>query len=215
MGFLEGLKIRRAVYLHGRGKVEEAKAAYTQLYEAGCVSAVYMLPYCVLLLREGGQENYRRVKEILEKAEHAPDMNPQRRQEWIVDDAVARCKLGEMKSAVERLEEAHRDKPCGLIYQTLGYLYIEAGDAEKALAYNQEALDYDDEDSIVLDNLGQTYYRLLGDKEKAREYFDRAIAIKKNQIDTLYFLSRYDLDAGDKAAALEKLRLVAKGKFSP
>ena len=132
-----------------------------------------------------------------------------------MDYAVAQYKLGELDKAVSLLEASHKKTPCGYTYQALGFLYIEVGDAEKALGYNLEALDYDDEDSVVLDNLGQVYYRLLNDKKTAKEYFDRAIALKKNQIDTLYFLSRYDLEAGDKAAALEKLRLAAQGKFSP
>ena len=38
----------------------------------------------------------------------------------------------------------------GLVYETLGYLYVEAGDYEKALAFNTEAYEYDDEDSICL-----------------------------------------------------------------
>ena len=94
-------------------------------------------------------------------------------------------------------------------------MYIEAGDAEKALAYNLEAVDYDDEDPVVLDNMGQTYYRLLGDKEKAKEYFDRAHDIKDTQIDTLYFLAKYDVEAGDKEEALKKLETALEGRFSP
>ena len=39
--------------------------------------------------------------------------------------------------------------------------------------------------------------------------------VKDNQIDTLYFLSRYDLENGDRAAALEKLEKAAEGRFSP
>ena len=76
-------------------------------------------------------------------------------------------------------------------------------------------MDYDEEDPICLDNLGQTYYRVLGDKEKARPWFEKAHAMKEEQIDTLYFLSRYDLDKGDKAAALQKLEKAAEGRFSP
>ena len=132
-----------------------------------------------------------------------------------MDYAVAQYKLGELDKAVNLLEASHRKGACGVTYQALGFLYIEAGDAEKALAYNQEALEYDDEDPIVLDNMGQTYYRLLGDKEKAKEYFDKAHEIKDSQIDTLYFLSRYDEEEGDRQAALEKLEKAAKGRFSP
>ncbi len=86
---------------------------------------------------------------------------------------------------------------------------------EKTLEFNQGALEYDDEDAIFLDNLGQTYYRVLGDKEKAKEYFDKAIAIRPGQIDTLWFLSRYALEAGNTAAAVEYLERAQEGRFSP
>ena len=97
----------------------------------------------------------------------------------------------------------------------LGYLYVEAGDYEKALAFNTEAYDYDDEDSITLDNLAQTYYRLGNDKAKAREFFQKAIELKPTQIDTLYFLAQYDIEEGNKDAAREKLEKALKGRFSP
>ncbi len=76
-------------------------------------------------------------------------------------------------------------------------------------------MDYDDEDPICLDNMGQFLYRVLEDRAEAKQWFDKAHEIKETQIDTLYFLSRYDLEAGDKAAALEKLKTAAEGSFSP
>ncbi len=200
---------------HQKGRTDEARAAYEELYKNGYVSAAYMLPLGVLLLREGGEENYLRVRWFLAKAEEAPDLDPSRRQELLMDYAVAQYKLGELEKAVQLLEASHRKGPCGLTYQSLGFLYIEAGDKEKALSYNQEALDYDDEDPVVLDNLGQTYYRLLDDKETARQYFEKAHEIKDSQIDTLYFLAQYDLEEGKKQDALEKLEQAMEGRFSP
>lgn len=215
MGMMDGFKARRALTAHQKGRVSEARAAYEELYKSGYVSAAYMLPYCVLLLREGGEENFLRVKEILKKAEKAPDLDASRRQELLMDYAVAQYKLGELEKAVQLLEASHRKSPCGLTYQALGFLYIEAGDKEKALSYNKEALDYDDEDAVTLDNMGQTYYRLLGDKEAAKPYFEKAHEIKEGQIDTLYFLAQYDLEAGKKQDALEKLEKAMEGRFSP
>ena len=86
---------------------------------------------------------------------------------------------------------------------------------QKALLFNKEALDYDDEDPIFLDNLAQTYYRCLGDKETAKPFFEKAHDLKPGQIDTLWFLSRYDLEAGNTAAAIEKLETSLEGRFSP
>ena len=38
------------------------------------------------------------------------------------------------------------------------------------MEYNLEALDYDDDDPVVLDNLGQIYYK-MGDIEKGQGIF--------------------------------------------
>ena len=86
---------------------------------------------------------------------------------------------------------------------------------EKAADFIDRSIEYDDEDAICLDNKGQFLYRVLGDKKGARKWFDKAIKIKDNQIDTLYFLSRYDEEAGDRQAALEKMEKAAAGRFSP
>lgn len=216
MGFMDTFKARKGLNLHQKGQHEEALKVYEELYNSGYVSAMYMLPYSVLLLRKGSCDaDFLKVKEVLKKAEKAPDLSPEKRQQLLMNYAVAQYKLGEMEKALHLLEVTHQKSPCGMIYGALGFLYIQAGDAEKALSYNLEALEYDEEDPVTLDNLGQVYYRLLGDKEKAREYFEKAIAIKENQIDTLYFLSRYDIEEGKKEAALEKLELALEGRFSP
>ena len=86
---------------------------------------------------------------------------------------------------------------------------------QKALKMLEESVDYDDEDPVCLDNIAQFYYRVLGDKATARTWFDKAHEEKPGQIDSLWFLSRYDLDNGDKAAAIEKLETALKGRFSP
>ncbi len=84
--------------------------------------------------------------------------------------------------------------------------------AEKLLA---ESIDYDDEDPVCLDNMGQFLYRVKGDKAAAKEWFDKAHEEKPGQIDSLWFLSRYDLDNGDADAAIEKLETALDGRFSP
>ena len=75
-------------------------------------------------------------------------------------------------------------------------------------------MEYDDEDAVCLDNLGQAWYRVMGDPVQAKEWFDKAHAVKPEQIDTLYFLSRYDLERGDRNAAAEKLETALEGRFS-
>ena len=86
---------------------------------------------------------------------------------------------------------------------------------DRAEALIRESIEYDDEDAVCLDNMGQFLYRVKGDREAARPWFERAIQQKDNQIDTLYFLAQYDLEEGKKDDARQKLEKALKGRFSP
>ena len=63
--------------------------------------------------------------------------------------------------------------------------------------------------------MGQFLYRVMGDTQGAKEWFEKAHEEKPNQVDSLWFLSRYDLETGDKAAAIEKLETALEGRMSP
>lgn len=215
MGFLDGIKVRTALTKHQKGDIEGAKRDYEALVQNGVMKPNYLLPYTVLLLRDGGEENYQKVKNLLAKIQRSPELKKEDRSQLLMNFAVADWKLGNQEKSIKLLESAHKERPCGLTYQTLGFLYVETKDADKALSFNLEALDYDHEDSVTLDNMGQIYYRLLHDKEKAKEYFDKAHEHKPAQIDTLWFLSRYDLEQGNTEAAVQKLQTAREGRFSP
>ena len=128
-----------------------------------------------------------------EKAAEAPEM-PENA------DTEASAEAAEEQMKVKTQEEIDREWQEGI---------------DKMFAFIQESVDYDDEDPVCLDNLGQAYYRVTGEKDKAKEWFEKAHAEKDSQIDTLWFLSRYDLEAGDKAAAIAKLEKALDGRFSP
>lgn len=125
-----------------------------------------------------------------EKAAEAPEM----------PDTEASTEAAEEQPKVKTQEDIDREWQEGI---------------DKMFAFIQESVDYDDEDPVCLDNLGQAYYRVTGEKDKAKEWFEKAHAEKDSQIDTLWFLSRYDLETGDKAAAIAKLEKALDGRFSP
>ena len=212
MSFMGNIKGRMALAKQGKGDVEGAKKLYEEALAAGLNGANYMLAYSVLLLRDG---DYEKAKSLLVKTQKAPGLTDAQRQQLFMNYAVACYKLGELNRAIELMEKQHLRNPSGLIYGTLGYLYVESGDLEKAKAFNQEAIDYDDSDPIALDNMGQTLYRLADDKEAAKPYFEKALKEKPSQLDTLYFLAQYDIEAGNKEAAIEKLEKTLEGRFSP
>lgn len=211
MSFFTTMKARKASVLLNKGKTEEAMKLYEEAVNEGLKEVTSLLTYSVLLIR---RYRFQEARELLVKIQKYPMSDDQRRQ-LMVNYASCAYKLGNIEKGIELLERLHQKSESGMVYETLGYLYVEAGDFEKAVSYNLEALEYDDEDAITLDNLGQAYYRLGNDKEKAKEYFEKALKVKPGQIDTLYFLAQYDIEAGDKAAAKAKLEKAMEGRFSP
>ena len=205
------IKARNAAAKLSKGETDEAMKLYREAIDEGLSDPRMLLSYSVLLVRRG---EFQEAREWLVKWQNLP-MGAEQKQQLYVNYAVCVYKLGEREKALELLERQSARNESGLIYETLGYLYVDAGEKDKALAFNQKALEYDEDDAIVQDNLGQTYYRLFGDKEKAKPYFDKALELRPSQIDTLYFLSRYDLDRGDKEAAKEKLERALPGRYSP
>ena len=258
MGFLTPIKANKAYRLQQKGEKEEAKKLYEEVFAEGLNDPRFNLAYALLIIRDG---EYQKAKEFLVKHQKAPGMTQEQRVTLLVDYAACCFRLGNIDKAIDTLEQQFRKTETGLLYQTLGYLYVEKYDAanrpdftqpaeaqeepadalreepaaedgetagqalspqeawdagiEKAAEFIDRSVEYDDEDPICLDNKGQFLYRVRGDKAGAKRWFEKALARKDSQIDTLYFLSRYDEEAGNREAALEKLEKAASGRFSP
>ena len=273
MGFLSAIKAQKAYRLQQKGQTQEAIRMYEEAFGEGVNDARYNLAYALLIIREG---QYQKAKDFLVAHQKTPGMSPEQRTTLLVDYAACCFRLGDLDKGIQKLEEQFRKTETGLLFQTLGYLYVEkydqanrpdfdelrrsaaalqaeeqseesvipdqpaqnpeeeiaagSGEAaevetdpekaweegvEKAEAFLKKAVDYDEQDAICLDNMGQFVYRVKGDRKAARIWFERALKEKENQIDTLFFLSRYDEEEGNRTAALEKLKTAAAGRFSP
>lgn len=273
MGVMALMKARKAATLQSKGDVQGAMALYEEALAKGLTDMRMILAYTVLLIRN---DQYQKAKDLLVSKQKLP-MSAEQKATLFMNYAVCCFKLGDLDRAIDLMEKQHRHQPMGMIYQTLGYFYVEKYDAankatllprlrekaeqeaaeaaeraariaraaepeegveapaapaqepapvrdaeeiwqeqvQQALAFLNNAVEYDDSDPIVLDNLGEFYYRVLEDKEQARPWFDKAIEEKEGQIDTLWFLSRYDLEQGDKARAIARLEKALEGRFSP
>lgn len=212
MSFLGNMAGKKALTAHSKGEYAKALQLYEEAYAKGMDQARLLRAYSILLIRTS---QFDKALEVIKKMEKIPGLTERDRTDMHMNYAIILWKKGYLDRCMQILEDDFRHTKYGALYSTIGYLKIEQGDAEEALRFNQEALEYDDSDPVFLDNMGQTYYRLLEDKEKAKPYFERAIAAKPDAIDTNYFLALYDIEAGNVDGAKKRLETARKGLFSP
>lgn len=211
MSFMGNMTGNKALTAHSKGDYRTALKLYEEAYEKGMDKPRLLRGYSVLLIRTS---QFDKALEVLKRMEKMP-MDAKEKTDLHINYAIILWQKGHLDRAMEILEDEFRHTKNGTLYSIIGYLKIEQGDAEEAIRFNKEALEYDDEDPVFLDNLGQTYYRLVGDKETARIYFDKAIALKPKAIDTNYFLALYDIENGDIESAKDRLDTARVGMFSP
>lgn len=210
MSFLSSFKGNKAYRLHVAGnqaidkgdfetaqkKHAEALEMYKIAYDQGVRSVNILMAYAVLLMRFDRCEEAKKLLLECEKMK----LDAKDRKQLRVNYAVCQWRLGDLDKAIENMESAASSGATGVILTTLGYFYIErgrrTGDYEQAIKYNTEALEYDEEDGGILDNLGQLYY-FMGKADEAYEYFAKAYKSKPNQAPTLYYIAKINLARGN------------------
>jgi len=212
MSFFGNRAGKKALSAHSKGDYKKALELYEEAYSKGMDQPRLLRAYSILLIRTN---RFDQALEVIKKMEKTPGLTDKDKVDMHMNYAIILWKKGYLERAIKILEDELRHTRNGTLYSVLGYLKIEAGDSLEAVRFNEEALDYDDADPVFLDNMGQTYYRLVGDKKKAKEYFERAIAIKPDAIDTNYFLALYDLEEENLDSARERLKTGREGFFSP
>lgn len=119
--------------------------------------------------------------------------------------ALVLWKQGRLDEAIEDLEKLLQEFETTNVYATLGFLYIEKGDLQKALDFNLKAMDYNSSNAIILDNLGSTYIR-LGEFDKAEEIYQKVMKLQPVFPEAYYNYARVLEKAGDLDKALYMVR---------
>lgn len=229
MGLFSGMKGRQAYSLHLKGNrladqrnYQEAQALhkqamelYQQSLDSGEKTPRYMMAYGVLLMRD---HQFQKARELMLQTDKAPGITREEKRQLRINFAICEWKLGNLDNAIQQMRTASSgDNMTSMIYGSLGYMLIEkaiqTGDFDEAVKFNEEALDYDDEDAVVLDNMGQLYLA-MGQRDKALEYFRKAHEQKPAQVDTLYFLAKLSAEDGKPDKAKEYLERALTGNYS-
>ncbi|NLU52323.1 MAG: tetratricopeptide repeat protein [Clostridiaceae bacterium] len=126
--------------------------------------------------------------------------------------AMVLWKQGKIDEAIEDLEKLLEQYEHTNVYATLGFLYIEKGDMQKALDFNLKAMDYNSSNAIILDNLGSTYIK-LGEYDKANEIYQNVMKLKPVFPEAYYNYAHVLEHTGDLEKALYMVRHALSLRF--
>ncbi|WP_135557249.1 tetratricopeptide repeat protein [Paenibacillus cymbidii] len=181
-----------------KGNVQEALAHLETAYRLNPNNMNTAMGFGYQLLKAGQVERADEVLGALLAA--AKDESDKSRIRMNV--ALVRWKQGKLDEAIAMLEGIHEKMKTTVLYGSLGYLYIERGDLDQALAYNREAFEYNDSDAVIVDNWCLTNIR-RGEWQQALEAADKLAALKPKFPEAYYHIGLVRKHQGDPAGALE------------
>ena len=202
-----------------RAKYAEAYRLYEQAMKEGSLAPNVHQGFAVLLLRLG---EFEKAHDLMQDMRTLKAMTEDDWFDLRLNYSIYLWRTGSLDDAIDTIRRAAKIKMNASIYTTLGMYLIDrarlTGDFSEVKALNDAAMDYDDEDAGILDNLGATYEAMMekvreaGDEAQARAYrasaeecYVKAHTAKPRQITTIYALAKLRHEDGDDAAARELL----------
>lgn len=154
---------------HGKGFLW-----YERAMKTGKIRPQAALVYAYLLIRDGVLDKSERIinkylylyKDKLD-SQYVPASH--------LNLSIIKWKRGQLNEAIEELEEVYNSGfRSTVMYGTLGTYYLLNGQYAKALEFNKEALEYNDTDHSIRDNLALNYFR-MGNITAADEIYGELI----------------------------------------
>ena len=203
------LYILRANKAYAKAENEKAMELLEKGYQTNRMTASQKVYYGYLALRCGKPD---KAERLLQSAlQSHPDEKTKMQAKSNM--ALVLWKRKELPEATALMEEVFESYKTTAVYGTLGYFYILSGDIDKALAFNLEAYEYNSDDNVIRDNLGQLYY-LKNDFDKAEEIY-RALLERHPEFPVPYYnYALVKLAKGEKEEAIRLMHEALTYRFT-
>lgn len=194
---------------HSKGQYDECIQWLEKAAKVPGCQRKYIITLGYLYLKHGEVEKAESIFESMlkQRLTHPEQMDIQSNM------ALMMWKKGNLDGAIALMEETFQKYKTTNVYGSLGYLYILAGDLDKALAFNQEAYDYNDSNAVILDNLGQTYV-LQGNLDQALDIYTKLMGLSPVFPEAYYYYGMVLLGQGKRAEALKQFELALDKRFT-
>ncbi len=195
---------------YAKGDFEGGLKLYKLAYKIGKLNFGHSVRYAYLNLKEGNIDEADKLFNLVGMGK----LKPAERAKLKESHALVAWKRGELEDAVEMLEYVHNNFASTTTYGSLGYMYIHSGNLEKALEYNLEGYDYNNENGIIVDNLAFTYLKLK-DYENAEKYYKELFDLEPTFPEGYFEYGKYLIDVkGQKQEGIELITKALDCRFS-
>lgn len=198
-----------------------AMAGYIEAEKLGCEKPNIMTGYSVLLMRNG---NYQKAKDLLVKISEDKSLTSEDKFHLRVNFSICLWRMGELDKAMDSMRQSMSFAKTTSVYTTMCAMLNEkarqTADFTEAEALCKEALEYDDEDAAILDNMGRM---LLYKSEKAenggslraeaKKYTESSVRRNPNFASALYSLALMAHADGDDKTARVHIEQALSNRF--
>lgn len=135
-------------------------------YKMGGMSFENKLTYAFMTFKNGNMDKANMLYNLLKMENKKPEQVVRIK----ASQALIYWKQKDYKTAIEMLEEVLEKGKNSVTYGSLGLIYFESGNLQRAMEVNQEAYEYNPDDMVILDNYASSLFK-SGDLEKAEEIY--------------------------------------------
>lgn len=193
-----------------KGRVEEGLEAFRKACSSKRIAPFTKVRYAFTELKLG---DVKKARHMLMLVTADPKIPQNIKYEAKAVFALVLYKEGNLEDAKEVMDEVFENYKTTNIYCTMGYLYNILNAPKDAVKFNEEALDYNDEHPVLLDNYGQALY-LDGQYDKALEVYQNLMEKKPNFPEAFYNYALVLRQKGDYVNAFEALCKAVKCPFN-
>lgn len=165
---------------HGKGFLW-----YERAMKTGKMRPQIALVYAYLLIRDGVLDKSERIiNKILFL--HKDKLPAQYMPASHLNLSIIKWKRGQLSEAIEELEEVYNSGfRSTVMYGTLGTYYLLNGQYAKAMEFHKEAIEYNDSDQSIRDNLALNHF-LMGNISAADEIYSELIEEEPKFLEPYY-----------------------------
>ncbi len=192
------------------GNIKEGITLYEKAINKKGLNIDYLIYAPYVFLRYGYEE---KCLNALNKVREIKALTSYQKKNFLTTKGLYLWKTGNGEEAEKAFLEAHNSGADSQTYSHVGFILLENKKYDEAYEFNKEAMEYNEDDISIMDNMALSHYH-KGETDEALSLYDK-IMEKGTRFPVVYYNHALTLIAsGDREKAKEQLREALTYKFS-